>query len=267
MKNAHDRMGSRVWVRRVALGLALLAAGCAGSQPVQVQLPPGARIGVLNLVEAQMTHLEMGALRFNSFTNVYPVAWDLPGYLTRRIETGLKQRGDVTFVSLAADMDPGRKQSMAATLQSSVNTWLSGDLKDFLQQAAADNRLDLVVTVSSYRTGTQPPDSCFAVYKTDLPTQGYGVFTRMSVVPGNQWVPVGGNKAHAYANILTAIFQTRPVGLAAYAFAPCSDQEMAGFPWPADIHFLGAAQFDALRPAVESIAAESVRTALSKAGL
>ena len=45
MKNALDRMSSRVWVRRVALGLALIAAGCAGSQPIQVQLPPGARVG------------------------------------------------------------------------------------------------------------------------------------------------------------------------------------------------------------------------------
>jgi hypothetical protein len=267
MKKSYDRTGRRVWVRRVALGLALIAAGCAGSQPIQVQLPPGARVGVLNLVERQMTHTEMGALRFDSFTTVYPVAWELPGFLTRQIEDRLRRRGSVTFVPLGAGMDPGWKQSMAASIQSSVTTWLSGDVKDYLQQAASDHRLDLVVAVGSYRTGTQPPDSCFKIYKTDLPTQGYGVFTRMSVVPGNQWVPVGGNKAHAYANILTAVFQTRPVGLAADAFAPCSDATLENFPWPSDIRFLGAPQFDALRPAVESLAARSVGDALGKAGL
>jgi hypothetical protein len=265
MKHPHVRTSRRAWVRLAVLGLAVVAAGCAGSQPVQ--LPPGARIGILNLVGTQATHFEMGALRFDSYTNLYPVAWDLPGYLTRQVEDGLRQRGSFTFVPLAAGMDAGWKQSMAAILQSSVDTWLAGDLKGFLQQAAADNRLDLIVTVSSYRTGTQPPDSCFEVYKTDLPTQGYGLFTRTSVVPQNQWVPVGGNKAHAYANILTAVFQTRPLGLAASAFAPCSDQDLAGFPWPADLHFLGTAQLDALRPAVESLAARSVRDALGKAGL
>jgi len=267
MENAHDRMSSRVWLRRVALGLALLAAGCAGSQPVQVQLPPGARIGVLNLVEPWMTHIQMGALRFNSFTNTYPVDWDLAGRLTHRIEADLTPRGTFTFVPIAVDAAPGWAQSMSDAIQSTVTTWMSGDLRRFLQQTAVENRLDLIVTVSSYGTGTRPPDSCFRIFKTDLPTQGYGVFTRMSAVPGNQWVPVGGNHAHAYANILTAVFQTQPVGLAASAFAPCSDAPLSDFPWPADIQVLGAAQFDALRPAVESIAAESVRAALSKAGL
>jgi hypothetical protein len=156
---------------------------------------------------------------------------------------------------------------MSDAIQSTVTTWMSGDLRRFLQQTAVENRLDLIVTVSSYGTGTRPPDSCFRIFKTDLPTQGYGVFTRMSVVPGTQWVPVGGNHAHAYANILTAVFQTQPVGLAASAFAPCSDATLEGFPWPADIRSLGAPQFDALRPAVESLAAQSVGDALGKAGL
>jgi hypothetical protein len=247
--------------------MAAFIAGCAGQQPVKIQLPPGARIGILNLVEPWMTHIQMGALRFNSFTNTYPVDWDLAGRLTHRIEAGLTPRGNMTFVPIAVDTAPGWSQSMADAIQSTVTTWMAGDLRRFLQQAAAENRLDLIVTVSSYRTGTRPPDSCFRIYKSDLPTQGYGVFTRMSVVPQGQWVPVGGNHAHAYANILTAVFQTQPIGLAASAFAPCSDAPLSDFPWPSDINFLGPAQFDAARPAVEALGDASVRDALGKAGL
>jgi len=253
--------------RLLFLCLVVGAVGCAGSQPVQVTLQPGARIGVLNLVGTQMTHIEMGALRFDSFSNAYPVDWDLPGYLTRRIETELKSNGAYTIIPIGLDASPGWKQSMSASIHSTVNTWLSGDLQRFLRQTAAENRLDLVISVSTYQTGMQAPDSCFKIYKSDLATQGYGLFTRGAVVPQNQWVPVGGDKVHAFANILTAVFQTQPVGLAAHAFAPCSESPLQGFPWPADIKFLGPPQFDAVRPAVDTLASASVRSALGKAGL
>jgi hypothetical protein len=251
----------------VLLCIAAALLACAARQPVQVQLPPGARIGILNLVEPRMTHIEMGALRFDSFTNTYPVDWDLPGHLDRLIETELNRKGRYTVVPLGADASAGWKESMSTSIQSTVNTWLSGDLKRFLRHAAAEHRLDLIVTVSSYQTGMQPPDSCFKVYKSDLATRGYGLFTRASIVPQNQWLPVGGDKAHAYADILTAVFQTQPVGLAAYAFAPCSDRPLESFPWPADINSLDPTQFDAVRPAVEALADSSVRDALNKAGL
>jgi hypothetical protein len=43
---------------------------CAGSPPAPIQLPPGARIGMLNLLEPKMTHVAVGALRFDSSTKV-----------------------------------------------------------------------------------------------------------------------------------------------------------------------------------------------------
>ena len=183
MRHGRRCAGRSLLVVLILSCLAACIAGCAGSRPVQVQLQPGARIGVLNLVEPWMTHIQMGALRFNSFTNTYPVDWDLAGHLTRRIEANLTPRGTFTFVPIAVDADPGWAQSMSAAIQSTVTTWMSGDLRRFLQQTAVENRLDLIVTVSSYGTGTRPPDSCFRIFKTDLPTQGYGVFTRSITLP------------------------------------------------------------------------------------
>jgi hypothetical protein len=51
--------------------MVLSALGCAGSQPVRMQLPPGARIGILNVLEPQMTHVNVGSLRYDSFTKGY----------------------------------------------------------------------------------------------------------------------------------------------------------------------------------------------------
>ena len=59
------------------------AAGCAASQPVRLQLPPGARIGILNALEPQMTHTAVGSLRFDSFSQVYSVDWDIPNHVER----------------------------------------------------------------------------------------------------------------------------------------------------------------------------------------
>jgi len=80
--------------------MVLSALGCAGSQPVRMQLPPGARIGILNVLEPQMTHVNVGALRYDSFTKVYNVDWNIPDYISRTIENELKARGNYTFIPL-----------------------------------------------------------------------------------------------------------------------------------------------------------------------
>ncbi|MCU0561463.1 MAG: hypothetical protein MUD16_14880 [Desulfobacterales bacterium] len=60
------------------------ASGCAGTQPVQLELGAGARIGILNVLESQMTHRDVGTLRFDSFTNLYAVDRGLPLQSNRR---------------------------------------------------------------------------------------------------------------------------------------------------------------------------------------
>ena len=158
-------------MRRIHIALVLvlvITLGCAGSQPVRIQLPPSARIGILNVLEPQMTHVDVGSFRIDSFTNVYNVDWDIPGYVSRKIETDLRARGSYTFIPLAVNADAGWKQSMSAGIVSAVNSWMPGDLKAFLEQAAADNRLDLIISVSSYDSGTWQQDACFEIGKSDV---------------------------------------------------------------------------------------------------
>jgi hypothetical protein len=256
-------------VCRLALFLIMVSAlGCAGSQPVRLQLPPGARIGILNVLEPQMTHIDVGSLRFDSFTKVYKVDWNIPDYINRTIENELKARNNYTFIPIAVNAPADWKQSMATGILSAVNAWLPGDLKAFLKQTAEENRLDVIVSVSSYDTGTWQQDACFEIASNAVATKGYGLYTRTTVLSGfSNLLPVGHNKATPYANIIVAIFQTQPVALATYGQAPCSKSPLPDFPWASDIQFLSPAVIQQLRPHVERLSAEAARTALANAGL
>ena len=255
---------------QIALVLVLVTAmGCAGSRPVQLQLPPGARIGILNVLEQEMTHVHVGSLRIDSFTNVYPVDWNLPAYLNRTIENDLRAHGSYTLIPLAVNPDAGWKQSISRDITSTVNAWMPRGLRAYLQQVVEENRLDAVISVGSYNSVMWAGDVCFRIGKNDgISTQGYGLFTRTRALSRlSGLLPIGQNQATPYANIFVAVFEPRPPALAAYAAAPCSQETLADFPWGSDLRFLGPAVIKQVRHDVERLGAESARTALGEAGL
>jgi hypothetical protein len=167
---------------RLTLFLMVLSAfGCADSQPIRLQLSPEARIGILNVLEPQMTHVDVGSLRFNSFTHSYDVDWDIPGYIQRTIENDLRARGHNTFNPLAVDAPEDRKQSMSAEIISAVNAWMPRDLKAFLEQSAQENRLDAIITVSSYSSGMWQENACFKIGKSEVATNGRAPCSKVSL--------------------------------------------------------------------------------------
>ena len=254
---------------RLTLFLMMVGAlGCAGSQPVPLQLPPGARIGILNVLEPQMTHVDVGSLRFDSFTKIYNVDWNIPAFLNGAIENDLRGRGNYTFIPLAVNAPADWKQSMSNGILSAVNAWMPGDLKAFLQQTSAENRLDLIISISSYDSGKLQQAACFEIAKSEVATKGYGLYTRTKVLSGlSGLLPVGQDTATPYANIIVAIFQPQPVALATYGWAPCSKSPLPDFPWAGDIQFLSPTVIQQLKPQVERLGAEAARAALANAGL
>jgi hypothetical protein len=248
--------------------MVLSALGCAGSQPVHMQLPPGARIGILNVLEPQTTHVHVRSLRFDSFTKVYDVDWNTPDYISRTIENDLKARGNYTFIPIAVNAPADWKQSTATGILSAVNAWMPRDLRAFLKQTVEENRLDVIISVSSYDTSTWQQDACFVIGKSAVDTQGYGLFTRTRVLSGfSNRLPVGQNTATPYANIIVAIFQPQPVTLATYGWAPCSTSPLPDFPWADDIQLLSPTVIQQLRPHIERLGAEAAQSALANAGL
>jgi hypothetical protein len=254
--------------RPVLFLMMVSALGCAGSQPVHLQLPPGARIGILNVLEQQMTHVAVGSLRFDSFTKVYNVDWDIPAYIKRTIENDLRALGNYTVVPLAIDARAGWKQSMSDGIFSAVNGWMPDDLKAFLKQAAEEKRVDVIISVSSYDTGPSQEGGCLEIAKNAVVTKGYGLYTKTSALSDfSNLLPVGQNAAMPYANIIVAIFQPQPGTLAAYGQAPCSKSSLPNFPWASDLQSLSPTVIQQLRPHIERLSAEAAQTALGSAGL
>jgi hypothetical protein len=254
---------------RTALFLVVVSAlGCAGSQPVRLQLPPEARIGILNVLEPQMTHVDFGSLRFNSFTKLYNVDWDIPGYLNRTIENDLRAGGNYTFISVEGNAPQDWKQSMSNSVLSAVKGWMPDELKAFLNQTAEAKQLDMIISVSSYDSDRWPQAACFEIGKNPVAMKGYGLYTRTRALSGlSQLLSAVENTATPYADIVVAIFQTRPVTLASYAQAPCSKSSLPDFPWTSDLQYLSPAVIQQVRPHVERLSAEAARTALANAGL
>jgi hypothetical protein len=90
----------------------------------------------------------------------------------------------------------------------------------------------VIVSVSSFDTARWPQDDCFKIGKSEVATNGYGLFTRTRALSGfSNLLPVGQNTAAPYANIIVAVFQSQPVALAAYGRAPCSKVSLPDFPW------------------------------------
>jgi hypothetical protein len=256
-------------IRRLGLLLTVVSAwACAGSQPVRLQLPPEARIGMLNVLEPQMTHVAVGALRFDSFTKSYPVDWDFPGYMNRSIQNDLRAHGRYTLIALAADASDEWKQSVSDGVLSAVKAWMPRDLKAYLERTAEENRLDAIVAVSSYDSDSWPDAACFKIGKDAIATKGYGLYTRDRLFSGlSSLAPVGRDTATPYANIIVAVFHTRPAVLAAHARAPCGNSSLPEFPESRGLQALSPGVVRQVKPHIEKLAAEATRSALKEAGL
>ena len=270
-----DHLGLDFIIRNImrffysALSLVLMiVSGCAGSQPARLQLTPDARIGILNVLESDMTHVDIGSLRFDSFTKVYKVDWNIPDYLTRIIENDMRARGSYTFVSLADNAPQDWKQSMSNNILNSITGWMGDEIKDFLNQTAEENHLDLIISVSSYDSGRWPQAACFKIANDPVATKGYGLYTRSKALSGlSQLFSPFQNTAIPYADIVVGIFKTRPATLAGKATAPCSKSSLTNFPWKSDLRLLGPEVIRQVRPHIERLSAEAVHNALANAGL
>lgn len=243
------------------------ALGCA-SAPVSLKLPQGSRIGVLNVLEPEITHIHIGSLRFDGFTNSIDLGWDIPGFIGRQIEADLRSQGSYTLIPLAADAAADWKQAMARAILRSVNWRMAGELRDFIEAAAAAKQLDAVITVSSFNSNDRPHEGCFSIGDTEVVTRGYGLFTWQRLLSRlSERMPFGQNIASPFANIIVAVFQAKPAALAGFGESPCSNVTLQGFPWEGDIRRLSPEVAEQLKPLVEAMGADAARTALRNAGL
>jgi hypothetical protein len=250
------------WLCAALLAL-LLAAGCSAPQvPKADPLTAKSRIGILNLLDRSMTHEHVGELRFDSFRKSYRVGWDLPESLTARVAAELRRSSPAEVLVLDAGKAARNGSAPAEDIHRAAGGWVSNGLRTFLEELSAENRLDRIVVMASYADR-----SCFNIAGSPIALQGYGLYTRGSLVSDVYNVlPLRKNAAFAYAQIDTVVFRFQPFGRLGAATAPCREAPLADFPWPADIRNLPSATLDRLQPDIRKMADEAALRALEEAG-
>jgi hypothetical protein len=85
-----------------ALG-AFSAPVSAAQPPAVLALPAGARVGVVNLLDAEVTHFHASRQIENSFLKTYPLGWQVNGMLLAAVRERLTQLSLVAIVLPAGD--------------------------------------------------------------------------------------------------------------------------------------------------------------------
>jgi hypothetical protein len=86
----------------VALSCAPNAA-LAGKAPATLQLTAGARVGIVNQLDPEVTHFHASKQIENSFLKTYPVSWPVNAMLLDAVQERLKQLGLVAVPVGASD--------------------------------------------------------------------------------------------------------------------------------------------------------------------
>ena len=83
------------------LGLAAVflvgSAAPATKKPLDLQLSAGARVGVVSLLDAEVTHFHASRQLQNSFLKTYTASWPVSAMLLAAVQGGLTQRGLVAL--------------------------------------------------------------------------------------------------------------------------------------------------------------------------
>ena len=86
----------------------LVATGAVvAKEPLTLQLPAGARVGVVNLLDAEVTHYHAARLLQDSFLKTHPVKWPVAAMLLGAVSGELTQLG-LAPVPLAAGAELSR---------------------------------------------------------------------------------------------------------------------------------------------------------------
>jgi len=73
------------------------SAAPATKKPPDLQLSAGARVGVVSLLDAEVTHFHASRRLQNSFLKTYTVSWPVSAMLLAAVQGGLTQRGLVAL--------------------------------------------------------------------------------------------------------------------------------------------------------------------------
>jgi hypothetical protein len=138
---------------RAALCAAVIALAPAVLQaahpPATLVLPAGARVGVVNLLDAEVTHFHESRQIENSFLKTYTVGWPVSAMLVAAVQDRLSQLGLAT-VPLAAN-DALRRARETCFLDAALAKGLPKECGPLYAQFAASQALSAIIVLGPGR--------------------------------------------------------------------------------------------------------------------
>jgi hypothetical protein len=208
----------------------------AASQPAQLPLPAGARVGVVNVLDAEVTHFHSARRMQESFLKTYLVNWSVGAMLAEAVRERLAQLGFVS-VPVAAG-DALRRAREECFLNANLAKPLSkGCVAPYAQLAATENLAALIVLGPGLNDSTHAQ----ATRRKELPEYLRG----WCVVSGE------GEGASTLLNltelVLIGLTPKGPV-LVDHEWGGAHTQAWSGFTAPSDPKALPARELDQLQP-------------------
>ena len=146
-----------------AAALSLLGAiAVAAQKPVDLQLTAGARVAVVNLLDAEVTHFHASRRVQNSFLKTYTVDWSVNAMLMEALRERLTQMGLVPVA--AAATEALRRAREACFLDAALAKGLPKTCGPLFAQLAAAERADAVIVLGPGRN-----DSAHGTRRRELP--------------------------------------------------------------------------------------------------
>jgi hypothetical protein len=121
----------------------------AARPPPALALPPGARVGVVNLLDPEVTHFHASRQIENSFLKTYTVSWSVSAMLLGAVKDRLGQLG-LTVVPVAAG-DALRRARESCFLDASLAKGLPKECGPLYVQLAASQGLQAIIALGPGR--------------------------------------------------------------------------------------------------------------------
>jgi hypothetical protein len=126
----------------------------AAKDPVQLLLHKGARVGIISMLDAELTHFHSAKALADSFYKTHPVNWQVDSMLTEAVSPRLTQL-ELVPVTLGAS-DSLMRNREDYFVSNSVAKGLPRDVARQFAQLAASERLDaLLVLAPSLNNSSQ----------------------------------------------------------------------------------------------------------------
>lgn len=216
----------------------LVATGAVvAKEPLTLRLPAGARVGVVNLLDAEVTHYHASRSLQDSFLKTHPVKWSVAAMLLGAVSGELTQLG-LAPVPLAAGAELSRARE-SCFLDAELAKGLRKDCASSFARLAAAEHVDAIIVLGPGRN-----DSAHAggARHRELPEYLRG------------WCFVSGEGGADTAPALLAftellLIAAAPAGMRIFDREWGGDgHTWTGYQPPADLKAIPAQQLDQLQP-------------------